>query len=179
DPRNVNLLNEHAINYICLHDFSKAAQRLDEILDIIPDDLNIVVQKACIAQAEGDLPRASALLARLRLEPRDVEGLETQAYQAILERRPASVIPTLKEVLANADPALGYSNGVLRFWLGWAQEVAGDHVGARETWQRARRELEAFFKEQPNNYLLVGELSLTNMALGDKAAALALAERAM
>ena len=105
--------------------------------------------------------------------------LETQVYQAILERRPAQIIPRLKEILAKPDPALGYINGELRFWLGWAQEVAGDHAAAQESWRQARSELESFLKEQPENYLLIGDLALTNMGLGDKAAALALSERAM
>jgi hypothetical protein len=74
---------------------------------------------------------------------------------------------------------LGYFNGELRFWLGWAEEVAGDHVAAQETWRQARCELEFFLKEQPENYTLIGDLALTDMGLGDKAAALALAERAM
>jgi len=179
DPRNVSLLIQHAINDICHRHFLKAQQKFDKALDITPDDLNILVQKASIAQAEGDLPRASALLAQLHFAADDLEGLETQVYQAILERRPATVIPHLKEILAKPDPALGYFNGVLRFWLGWAQEVAGDNVGAQETWRQARRELEAFLKEQPYNFLLIGDLALTNMGLGDKTAALALSERAM
>jgi len=65
------------------------------------------------------------------------------------------------------------------FYLGWAQEVAGEHVAAQETWRQARSELESFLKEQPENHFLIGDLALTNMGLGDKAAALALAERAM
>jgi len=105
--------------------------------------------------------------------------LETQVYQAILERRPAPIIPRLKEILAKPDPALGYFNGELRFWLGWAQEVAGDHATAQESWRQARSELEPFLKEQPENYSLIGDLALTNMGLGDKAVALALSERAM
>jgi hypothetical protein len=32
--------------------------------------------------------------------------LETQVYQAILERRPAQIIARLKEILAKPDPAL-------------------------------------------------------------------------
>jgi len=179
DPRNVSLLVAHATNDICHRHFRKAQQKFDEALNITPDDLNILVQKASIAQAEGDLPRASALLAQLHFTADDLEGLETQVYQAILERRSATVIPHLKEILAKPDPALGYFNGVLRFWLGWAQEVAGDNVGAQETWRQARRELEAFLKEQPYNFLLIGDLALTNMGLGDKTAALALSERAM
>jgi serine/threonine-protein kinase len=74
---------------------------------------------------------------------------------------------------------LGYGNGELRFYLGWAQEVAGDHAAAQESWRQARSELEPFLKEQPENISLFGDLALTNMGLGDKAAALALSERAM
>jgi tetratricopeptide (TPR) repeat protein len=137
------------------------------------------VTKAAIAQAQGDLPHASALLARLHFAADNIEGLETQVYQAILERRPALVIPFIKEILAKPDPASGYFNGELRLWLGWAQEVAGDHVGARESWRQARSEMEPFLKDQPDNYSLIGDLALINMSLGDKAAALALSERAM
>jgi serine/threonine-protein kinase len=39
--------------------------------------------------------------------------------------------------------------------------------------------LEPLLKDQPKNYILIGDLALTNMGLGDKAAALALSERAM
>src|SRR5438034_2915469 len=103
DPRNVSLLIQHAINDICHRHFRKAQQKFDKALDITPDDLNILVQKASIAQAEGDLPRASALLAQLHFAADDLEGLDTQVYQAILERRPTTVIPHLKEILAKPE----------------------------------------------------------------------------
>jgi serine/threonine-protein kinase len=74
---------------------------------------------------------------------------------------------------------LGYAHGALRFSLGWAQEVAGEHAAAQETWRQARSELEPFLKEQPENSILIGYLALINMGLGDKATALALAERGM
>ena len=179
DPRNVRLLNERAFSYICLRRFPEALQKLDQVLNITPDDLDTLVEKAAIAQAEGDLPRASALLAPLHPATVDVRALETQVYQAILERRPAPAISRLKEILAKPDPALGFYNGELRFWLGWAQEVAGNNVAAQESWRQARSELESFLKDQPENDQLIGDLALTNMGLGDKPAALTLAERAM
>src|SRR5438874_4768907 len=179
DPRNVNLLTQQATNYICLRRFPEALRKFDEVLDITPDDLNTLVSQAAIAQAQGDLPRASTLLARLRPAADDIEGLETQVYQGILERRPAQIIPRLKEILAKPDPASGYFNGELRFWLGWAQEVAGDNDAARESWRQARSEMEPFLKEQPNNYSLIGDPALINMDLGNKAAALALSDRAI
>jgi serine/threonine protein kinase/Tfp pilus assembly protein PilF len=179
DPRNVNLLSQHARSYICLRRFPEALRKLEQILNITPDDIDTLVLKARIAQAEGDLPRASALLAPLRLGADYANALETQVYQAILESRPGPIISRLKEILATPDQALGYYNGELRFWLGWAQEVAGDHAGARESWSQARSELEPFLKEQPENFVLMGDLALTNMGLGDNAAALTLAERAI
>src|SRR5437764_9760152 len=144
DPRNVNLLTQHALLYIELRRFPEALRKLDQVLDITPDDLDTLALKAAIAQAEGDLPRASALLAPLHPNADDAQALEAQVYQAILERRPAVVIPRIKEILAQPDPALGYFNGELRFWLGWAQEVAGDHAAAKESWLQARSELEPF-----------------------------------
>src|SRR5436309_2558722 len=112
-----------AISYIALRRFDGALRKLDEVLNIIPDDVDTLATKAAIAQAEGDLPRASALLAPLRPAAEDTQALEGQVYQAILERRPAQMIPRLKEILAKPDPALGYINGRLRYWLGWAQAV--------------------------------------------------------
>jgi len=179
DPRDVNLLSQHARSYVCLRRFPEALAKLEQILNITPDDIDTLVLKARIAQAEGDLPRASALLTPLRLGADYANALETQVYQAILESRPAPIIAQLKEILAKPDQALGYYNGELRFWLGWAQEVAGDNAAARESWSQARTELESFVKEQPENFVLMGDLALTNMGLGDNAAALALAERAI
>jgi tetratricopeptide (TPR) repeat protein len=179
DPRNVSLLGQHALSYIYLRCFPEALRKLDQVLNITPDDEDNFATRAAIAQAEGDLPRAAALLAPLHPGAELHQALETLVYQAILERRPAQIIPRLTEILAKPDPALGYFNGELRFYLGWAQEVAGDHAAARENWRQARSELESYLKEQPENSVLMGDLALINMGLGDKAAALALAEKAM
>ena len=179
DPLNVFRLAQHAASYSCLRRFPEALKKFDQILDITPDNADTIAYKAGIAQAEGDLPRAAALLAPLHPNADDTWALETQAYQAILERRPAQIIPRLKEILDKPDPALGYINGELGFWLGWAQEVAGDLGAARENWRQTHSDLEQFLKEQPQNYRLIGDLALTNMGLGNKAAALDLSQRAI
>ena len=48
-----------------LRRFPEALRKLDQVLDITPDDVDTLMEKAAIAQAEGDLPRAAALLAPL------------------------------------------------------------------------------------------------------------------
>jgi len=179
EPRNVNLLGQYAQCCIELRRFPEALRKFDQVLDIMPGDVDTLAAKAAIAQAEGDLPRASALLASIHPPADDPQALETQVYQAILERRPGQIIPRLKETLAKPDPALGYITGELRFYLGWAQEVAGDHAAAQASWSQARSELEPFLKEQPENFSLIGDLALVSMGLGDKAAAFKFIEQAM
>jgi serine/threonine protein kinase/Tfp pilus assembly protein PilF len=178
DPRNTSLLTQHAQSYICLRRFPEALRKLDQVLNITPEDEDLVT-KVSIAQAEGDLPRAAALLGSIHRVGNDFGALATQAYQAILERRPEQVIDRLKEAVATPDPALDPFKGELCFWLAWAQDVAGDHVAAQESWRQLRSIMEASLSEESENPIVICQLALSNMGLGDKAAALALSEQAM
>ncbi|MBA3830289.1 MAG: hypothetical protein H0X34_00040 [Chthoniobacterales bacterium] len=51
--------------------------------------MDTLAVQASVAQAQGDLPRAAALLAPLHPPVDDSNVLYTQVYQAILERQPA------------------------------------------------------------------------------------------
>ena len=177
NTRDASLLLQHATSYMCLRRFPEALQKLDQVLNIAPDDFNIIMLKASIAQAQGDLPRAAALLEQIN--PDDSTGLITRLYQAILERKPAEIIPRVKQELAKVDPASGFRTGNLRFWLGWLQELTGNHAAAQANWRQARSELESFLKEQPENVHIIIHLALTDMGLGDKATAFDLLERTM
>jgi TolB-like protein/Tfp pilus assembly protein PilF len=179
DPRNANLLTQHALSYMHLRRFPEAVRKLDQVLDIIPDDPDTLAQKAAIAQGEGNLPLAAALLDQLRPAAADSDALETQIYQAILERHTTSIIVRLKEIVARPDPALGPLYGELRFWLGWAEEVADDQASAQTTLRQAQIELRPFLKEQPDNYGLIGDLAMIAAMLGDKTTATTLTKQAM
>src|SRR5712672_104966 len=65
DPRNVNLLSQRAVSYRARRHYPEALRKVDQVLNITPDDVDTLTFKAGIAQAEGDLPRSSALLAPL------------------------------------------------------------------------------------------------------------------
>src|SRR4029434_4644238 len=72
DPRNVGMLSQHAASYYILRRFPDALRKLDQGLNITPDDVDNLALKGAIAQAEGDLPRAAALLAPLHPNADDV-----------------------------------------------------------------------------------------------------------
>ena len=178
DPRNTSLLTQHAQSYICLRRFPEALRKLDQIANIAPDEEDIIT-KVTIAQAEGDLPRAAALIASIHRPVHEFGVLATQARQAILERHPERVIDRLKEAVATPDPALDSFKGELFLSLALAEDLAGHHAAAQESWRQARTIMESSLREQSENPLVICELALINAGLGDKAAALALSKRAM
>jgi len=177
--RDVNLLIQHALSYIATRRFQEALRKLDQVLNITPDDASVLARKAAVAQGQGNLPRAAELLNPPNSNADDPTALGQRIYQAILERNPAQIIPRVKQELTKLDATPGYQAGQLRFWYGWLQELAGDHAAAQESWRQARSELESFLKEQPENWRLIVALSLTNMGLGDKAEAFGFLERAI
>src|SRR3989440_4057346 len=86
DPRNVRIIGQHAVLYKTLRRFPDAVRKYEDLLNITPDDPQPGVRQAAIFQAMGDLPRASALLSPLYSRADDGGTMNTQAYQAILER---------------------------------------------------------------------------------------------
>jgi tetratricopeptide (TPR) repeat protein len=179
DPRNARIIGQHARLYGDTRRFPEALRKLETLLNITPDNVQTIVYQVGILQATGDLPRARSVLTPLYSKADDYDTIDIKAYQAILERHTEAIIPWLKEMLAKGDSLPGDERGSLCFWLGWAQNVAGDHQGARESWTQARNELEASLKEQPESHFIIGLLALTDMSLGENALATTLADRAV
>src|SRR5437660_2001192 len=107
DPRNARIIGQHAISYTDTRRFPDAVRKLETLLNITPDDPQTLASEAGILQATGDLPRAAAVLTPLYSKADDGGTIDTQAYQAILQRRTAPIIPRLKEILAKPDSARG------------------------------------------------------------------------
>jgi tetratricopeptide (TPR) repeat protein len=136
DPRNVSLLTQHAQSYMLLRRFPKRCESLIRCSMLYRTTWIPLRRRRVLHKRRATF--RGLLRSSLRSSARRRHGrLEIQVYQAILERRPAQMISRLKEILAKPDPALGYNNGELRFWLGWAQEVAGDHAAAQESCRQA------------------------------------------
>src|SRR5262249_32434864 len=132
DPRNLKVMTEHAFLYESRRQFPEALRKSDQILNIVPDDLNTLALQAAIAQAEGNLTRASSMLDRLRPKAADTGVIFQNIYQSILERRPVRVASSVRETLTTRDPMVANFAGELRFWLGWAERIVGDHSTAEQ-----------------------------------------------
>jgi serine/threonine protein kinase/Flp pilus assembly protein TadD len=176
DPRNPQLFYAHAASLRYQRRFDEARRELGQVLNIIPDDPTTFVDEAGIAQAQGDLKQAAALLDPLPLSNSNFRV--NLCYQSLLERRPARIIRQIEEVLSTNNSMDSGDRGETRFWLGWLEQVVGDDAAAVKNWRQARSELEPYLEEGPDHFL-IAHLALLNAALGDKTAAFDLAERGM
>src|SRR5207237_784699 len=129
--------------YSCLKDYDTAVRFFNRAREFLPNSSRIPESLAYVARRRGAGNRSDAYF------------WDTQIYRATVERPPEKMVDRLKEILGQRDSRLGYLNGELCFWLGWAQEIAGDRKAAEESWRLARTELEPLLKEQPDNYYLI------------------------
>src|SRR5205807_4881312 len=78
DPRNVELLDAAAHTYAALKQFPAALKLYDRLLDIKPNDPDVMAHKASIYQAEGKLQEAASFLSGIS---------ETSSWFAFLTKK--------------------------------------------------------------------------------------------
>jgi serine/threonine protein kinase/Flp pilus assembly protein TadD len=178
DPRNVELLWNATYTYTALREFTAALKLLDRVLDITPNDLDVLVLKARISQAQGNLQEASRLLSGPNKQARSIVAADILVDQLRLERKYDEIIQLLQEQLTHADldpvkKAFYLAN------LAFTQLVAGDSAGAKVIAEQAREIFEPLYRDKPEDLGLTVQLSSSYALLGEKDLALKLAEQAV
>jgi TolB-like protein/Flp pilus assembly protein TadD len=176
DPRNGELLNEAASTYAALRQFPAALKLYDRALDIVPNDPDLMASKAGIYQAQGNLTQAAKALSEINTQTASWHAFGIKITQLRLERNHGEAIRLLQAWQASASEI---ENVAMQVLLAFAQRLDGDTVGAKVTAEQMRDPLEALCKNQPDEALFAGGLSLANAVLGQKDSALKGAERAV
>ena len=179
DPRNVQLLNEASVTYAELRQFPTALKLHDRALDIVPDELGVMAFKASIYQAQGNLREAAELLSQITAQTPSTVTLIIKMTQLRLERNYAEAIQFLQARLVQFHSASDTDKVITQVILAVTQRLAGDTAGARVAAEQACNTLEHLCKNQPDNYVFAGMLSLANATLGEKNSALKEAQRAI
>ena len=100
DPRNVELLMDAAVTYAHLRQFPTALKLYDRVLDITPNDPDVMASKAKIYQAQGNLPEAARLLSEINWQTPNGNTFEVKIIQLRLERNYGEAIRLLQARLA-------------------------------------------------------------------------------
>jgi len=175
----MELLMPAAETYDILRQFPAALRLYDRALDITANDPDVIVAKASVYQAQGDLQEAARLLSGTNEKTSNEGSVVVKINQLRLERRYTEAIRLLQARLAQFHFDSEFYKGIAQVNLAFTQYLAGDRAGAKITAEQARNTLDQFRRNQPDNAYLAKLLSIANAALGEKDSALKEAERAI
>jgi serine/threonine protein kinase/predicted Zn-dependent protease len=179
DPRDVELLMDAAWTYAMLRQFPPALKLYDRVLDITPNDPDVMASKACIYQAKGTLQEAAHFLSGINEQTPNEQTFTVKINQLRLEHNYGEAVRLLQTRLAEFHFASPYDKGYEQVALALTQRLAGDKAGAAVTAEDAWNTLEQLYRDQPDNVALAVRVSQAYAANGQNDSALKLAERAI
>jgi tetratricopeptide (TPR) repeat protein len=178
DPRNVELLSGTAWTSAALRQFPTALKLYDRVLDIIPNDPDVMASKASIYQAQGNLQEAARFLSGINGQIPNEDTFSIKIGQLRLERNYGEAVRLLQARLAQFHFGFEYDKGCNQVSLALTQRLAGDAAGAKVTAEQASHTFEPLYGDQQDADLAV-QLSQAYAMMGEKDSALKAAERAI
>jgi len=183
DPRNVALLVDVAETYGLVRQFSAALKLYDRVLDISPNDPNVMTVKASIYQAQGNLQGAAKLLSEIDGQAPSDATFVRNITQLRFERNYGEAVRRLQARLAQFHYDSEYKKAAAQVDLAFIQRVAGDWAGAKVTTEQSRDILERLYRDESHmprgRAELAADLSRAYAVMGEKDSALKIAAHAI
>ena len=179
DVGDMELLLDVAETYDMLRQFPAALKLYDRVLDITPNDPDLMALKGSIYQAQGDLQQATRFLPGINWETPTEKTFYTRILQLRFERKYGEAVRLLQARQSQFHFGSDYEKAFDQVALAFMQRLAGDTAGAKVTAKPARHTLEQLYKDQQHNDILAATLSQAYAAMGQKDPALRLAEHAI
>jgi serine/threonine protein kinase/cytochrome c-type biogenesis protein CcmH/NrfG len=131
DPRNVELLTHAIWRYTELRQFSAALKLYDRVLDIMPNDPEVMLGKVIVYQAQGNLQEAAKLLTGIDVQT----AFLAKIIQLKLERNYSEAVRFVKADLAQSHYDAQEEKGFVQLALAFLQRLAGDAAGAKGSYR--------------------------------------------
>jgi TolB-like protein/Tfp pilus assembly protein PilF len=178
DPQNVFLLTDAALTDLATRDVASAQRHLERARDLSPRNGTVISFLALSFQLGGDVKRAQAELDSVPPAEGDLIYVSANAANAIFLRKYESAMAMMKAQLEKPQ-ALGTSLGAFQNLFADLQRHSGDAAAAAVTYRKAKESAEEALRAQHDNPDLLITLAWAETWLGEKAAALAHAQRAI
>jgi len=131
-----------AETYDMLRQFPAALKLYDRVLDIVPNDADVMVAKAGVYQAQGNLQEAARFLSEINEKTPNDAVFFTKILQLRLERNYGEAVRLLQARLAQFHFDDQVWKAVEQVLLAFMLRLAGDTAGAKVTAEQARNTLE-------------------------------------
>ena len=178
-PRDANLFMDWAWTFSMLREYRATEERIDRALAIVPDDPDVLVNKAWLYRTTGDLTAANAILDKIPATAKADDVMGARVNVLMLERRFEEAARLLEQDVSRMERKSPSEGGGDWQFLGWVRSLAGDKEGARQAYLEGKARLELRRQQEPRNYSVASLLAFCEAGLGNKEAALREGERAM
>jgi TolB-like protein/Flp pilus assembly protein TadD len=182
DPRNPELLQSLAINYLYLRRYRDAEHLCDRLIQLNPDKPTFKLQKAAAEFfTTADLMSYRATLERLRPSMQDNMDLTyARLYAAVHARDWPAAKDILNNLSADDFPFPFYCVMVPRICIDlWITRLQGKHPTTEGRFSAARDQLKRKVEERQEDARLLSALALVDAALGRKQEAIEEGRRAV
>jgi TolB-like protein len=155
-------------------DFPAAMKQVNAALNIWPDNIAFIGDKALIHLQRGELDQAEAALAGLHLRPTDFSAIIAIKNLAQARHSYSGAITQIDALLKlnQANAPNDFISCFLNLTLGDLRRLSGDASGAKTNYVAARNGILSLLKDQPNNSGLYDTLAFAYAGLGDREAAM-------
>ena len=175
DPRNIEQLSNQAFVYWSLHDYARAEQYFDRILEIVPEYRFAYEARAHILlNRDGD---AAAAKAALDNAPMEITARSLRWTIALYERDHEAALNVLDGW--DIDVAMGTGFWPKAWFYGLTYQLAGRLEFASPQFQAARARIERELKAKPDDPRLLIVLAEVLAQLGEREAAIVHARRVL
>jgi serine/threonine protein kinase/Flp pilus assembly protein TadD len=180
DPRNVNVLNNLAINYLTLENDTAGLRALERIIEIDSEHLGARLGLASLEIARhGDTrPLRNLLEAISREEPANAKKIISHKITLAFYERDFDAIASALELLGDGWYGSDYAKFSREFGEGLLARMKGDAAATQERFSAARLRQERTMKEQPDYPPALSILGLIDAGLGRNEDALRAGRRA-
>jgi serine/threonine-protein kinase len=163
-----------------LRQFLLGLKLYDRVLDITPNDPDVMAAKASVYQRQGNLQEAAKFLSQIDAQTASEGTFYGKIIQLRLERNYSEGIRLLQARQTQFHFDSEYDKAREQVMLAaFMQRLAGDTAAAKVTAEQARNTFERLSRDQPDNAFFPRSLSLAYAALGEKESALKEAQRAI
>ena len=162
-----------------IRQFPAALKLYDRVLDITPNDSDVMVAKASIYQAQGNLQEAARFVSEINWQTPSENAFSIKINELQLERNYGEAIRLLQARQAQFHFANDFEKSFDQVSLAFLQCLAGDTAGARAIAEQARDILEQLDRDEPDNDLIATTISQAYAVMRQNDSALKAAERAV
>jgi TolB-like protein len=181
DPQNVSTIKQLALTYGSVRHFKEAADTLDRVLAIKPDDIATRINRASIdLEWSPDLrPLHSMIQSAILKNPNVAQSISSEwIYVALCERDQSAAEQALSFL-----PSDGCRHSGIPFPRAWCEglvaRMRGHKAAARDAFTQARVETQEMLRAQPDYQEGLCALGMIDAALGRKKEAIEEGRRAV